>query len=440
MSGSWRRARLAASCLAGIVGLMAGLPALGVFGEAEVEPGKGEYPLALDDEEFEDLRFLATVLEGKRIVQLGENTHGVHEYNVAKSRLVRYLHQELGYSVLAFESSVYQCYDAGLTAATAEAATTLRRCAFGVWHTPTLVDLFEYVKRTQDGPHPLRLAGFDVQPIGSNKADRPQFLERIVGQVDTDYAVEVGKLDTRFLEIYGQGGSQRRAFYRSADGSGMASAYERLERFLEEHRTTLEAVTEDPEALGIGIRTAASMADYIRFHAAPSNLEYSEGRDRGMAENLIRLLDEVYPDQKAIVWGHNFHLRHRNAEIVPREDVFPGVPARTMGTWVSEHYGEQVYTVGLYAYQGQAADNRGRTFEITPAAPESLEGTLHARSEPVLFVDFSSRAERTDAAWFSRPMTARFNATVPQELVPSDQYDGVLFFDRVTPRRPLDPH
>ena len=79
------------------------------------------HPLALEAENFDDLEFLRPLMEGKRIVQLGENTHGVREYNLLKARIVRFLHQELGYEVLAFESALYQCYDANLTADEASA-------------------------------------------------------------------------------------------------------------------------------------------------------------------------------------------------------------------------------------------------------------------------------------------------------------------------------
>ncbi|HYD53468.1 MAG TPA: hypothetical protein VEA99_12605, partial [Gemmatimonadaceae bacterium] len=44
---------------------------------------------------FDDLRFLAPLLRGKRILQLGESGHGVREFNLAKVRLIQYLHEEL---------------------------------------------------------------------------------------------------------------------------------------------------------------------------------------------------------------------------------------------------------------------------------------------------------------------------------------------------------
>jgi len=52
------------------------------------------------------------VLKDKRIVFLGENAHGVSEFTTMKARLIRYLHEELGFDVLAFESNVADAYAA----------------------------------------------------------------------------------------------------------------------------------------------------------------------------------------------------------------------------------------------------------------------------------------------------------------------------------------
>ena len=53
------------------------------------------HSLNLESEDFSDLEFLRPLLQGKRVVQLGENTHGVREYSVLKARIVEYLHREL---------------------------------------------------------------------------------------------------------------------------------------------------------------------------------------------------------------------------------------------------------------------------------------------------------------------------------------------------------
>lgn len=393
------------------------------------------HPIALEAESFDDLEFLRPLLEGKRIVQLGENAHGTREYNLVKARFVRFLHRELGYDVLAFESDLYQCYDANLTAAEAPAISTLTSCAFGVWHTVEILPLFEYLRAAQRSDRALLLAGIDVQPIGNNKADRPRFLSELVATVDKDYAADVFALDSTFLDVYGRGGRERRSYFRSQDGQRMVRAYDDLAVFFADNETAIHTpATLDRGAIGIARQSARSIAWYIRQQSATTTREYVEFRDRGMAENLTFLLEELYPARKIVVWGHNFHLRHDNLAIPPDSSMFPDVAARTMGSWIRERYADEVYTIGLYTYRGQAANNSGELYEIVPAGRGSLEALLHEVGAGALFIDLSQAPREAGTAWMDESITARYNGTTALSMVLRDQYDGILFLDHVTPR------
>ena len=59
------------------------------------------------DDNFADLEPFAKAVGDARIVMLGEATHGDGTTFVGKSRLVRFLHERMGFDVLAFESGIY---------------------------------------------------------------------------------------------------------------------------------------------------------------------------------------------------------------------------------------------------------------------------------------------------------------------------------------------
>lgn len=50
--------------------------------------------------------FIKPILKDKRIVSLGEASHGASEYNSVKVRIVKFLHEQMGDSVIAFESNL----------------------------------------------------------------------------------------------------------------------------------------------------------------------------------------------------------------------------------------------------------------------------------------------------------------------------------------------
>src|SRR5512134_2516506 len=59
------------------------------------------------DEDFRDLDPLIDAIGTARVVQLGEPTHGAGGSFAAKVRLIKFLHQRMGFDVLAWESGLY---------------------------------------------------------------------------------------------------------------------------------------------------------------------------------------------------------------------------------------------------------------------------------------------------------------------------------------------
>jgi erythromycin esterase len=62
--------------------------------------------------DFSDLEGLKPILPGVQVVMLGEPSHGDGTTFSAKIRLIKFLHQEMGFDVLAFESGFYDCRNA----------------------------------------------------------------------------------------------------------------------------------------------------------------------------------------------------------------------------------------------------------------------------------------------------------------------------------------
>ena len=59
-----------------------------------------------------DYSFLKDILKEKKIVLLGEQTHGEGSVFEEKIDLIQYLHEELNYNIIAFESGLYDNYKA----------------------------------------------------------------------------------------------------------------------------------------------------------------------------------------------------------------------------------------------------------------------------------------------------------------------------------------
>ena len=380
---------------------------------------------------FADLQFFKRVLDDRRLVQLGESGHGVAEFNHAKVRLIKFLHQQMGFDVIAFESGLYECYAANhavSTGADINAATLMRRCIFGVWHTEEVLPLFDYIKSTQGTPRPLTLAGFDTQmSSGIGVSSRPAFFAELVRAIDPGRARAVEETDQLHISGIYSGGSSS---YATAQEARLTEFYGGLELFFQQHRDALA------ERFGAGAplvaeKAAFSMLRYmeqLRAGFAPRPDPYTTGgaiRDFGMANNLTFLANDLYPGKKIMVWAHNFHIRHDNTAA-----EFHLQP--TMGQWIRERFRDQLYTVGLYMNQGTGASNSRQVYSISPAQENSMEWIMTNTGAPVLFMDFLKQEPVTGNNWMFESTSQReWGQNPPFRMIPRNQYDGVLFIETV---------
>ena len=392
---------------------------------------------ASHSDDFADLQFLKGVIGDRRIVQLGESHHSVAEYGAVKTRLIKFLHQEMGFDVLAFESSIYECFAADLRQMTPTEA--LFSSIFTVWAFDEVLPLFQYLKETHNTPRPLAFAGFDPQ-ISSRTgvASRPAFFQRVIGVLDPIYAQEVAQFDAQFIDRIQREGPD----YARDEEERLVPFYTRLSTYLENNRERLMSLLDDDTAPMIAQRVAWSSVKLVQllrsYGANPDDTSlggHMAIRDLAMADNISFLANELYPGKKIIVWAANIHVRHANEQTTW---VFP-----TMGGWLAKRFRDELYTIGLYPNRGTVPGARS-VFTIDPAEPGTMERLLSDAGSPQLFVDLLNQPRNEGTRWMYEPMLSRDasiygpQAMLPVLIVPRDQYDGLLFIDRVTAPRFLN--
>jgi erythromycin esterase len=330
------------------------------------------------DSGFADLQPLKQVIGDARIVMLGEASHGDGAGILARTRLIRFFHQEMGFDVLAFESSMYNCAAADRMLQTgSDALTAVQACAYRIWSAAQeIVPLAEYLSGAAQTSRPLHLAGFD-NTIDFTRPEHPpqSFITELraflssTGQVDAWPAADP-RFEPLLLNVLSF------AFYTDTTLVQPDSAlYEDFVATLEQMSLRIQSTAAEAERsrrpgasdpnrmessrwvrLLEGIAVLARQQPWTQQSGADVWAAVNR-RDRQMARNLLWLIEGPFEGRKLILWGHNFHfmrnlrqldaadggLNYRDEGVVP------------MGQDLWEALGEDAYMLATTAYEGSAA-------------------------------------------------------------------------------------
>lgn len=374
------------------------------------------YPLnsiSPKDTVFSDLEFLKEILKGVEIVALGESTHGDGTSFEAKTRLVKFLHQEMGFEVLAFESGLYDCHKAWELIKQGENAdTTAGKGVFGIWSlSKQMQPLFNYLEQSKNSDDPLILSGFDFQFSGSHKGSvAEEFLLQDLKTLLRKY--DIGLVEMPEWESFEEE-MQGRIDYTSEEGE---LAFDYLLK-IEKELIKLENNSE----LKFWIQWVKSTKALI------SDREY---RDKYMAENLIWLKEEFYPDKKIILWGATSHFMYNSSDLGVKH--FKDDPR--MGDYLKDKYGNRYYTVGSIIYQGERARcglPESYVIELKSAKKRSLENLVYKECNTEnCFLDFS---KMNDSCFLkSKKIKSRpFGWSKYMRMNITQFMDAVIFYEKM---------
>ena len=378
---------------------------------------------------FDDLEMLKPLLHDKRIVFLGESSHGVAQFNLAKTRLIQFLHQEMGYNVLAFESGMGNVMNAQGQIDKQAALQTMKDAIFGVWWTKETLPLFDYAKSTQATEQPLVLTGFDIQQQGpftngdwlQNPKLAQQFSEAEKQLAEWSSGKDLKgyqKVKATIIDVYKQVKSQI-----ETKDKELQTAYPNEPHIVKlMDRTLTDRIRLADEYIELTIQSNIDIEQNI----IASFLQTMEWRDQAMMENLLWLAEEVYPTEKFIVWAHNDHIRKAQSDVMGSP-----YPVKLMGERLPDMYKKYSYVLGLYMTSGETANNMGEPMPVLPPIKGSIEDILSTTNKPYTFIDLRNRQNERGNSWMFEPRLAYSWGVMQESFVPRDQYDGILLIDKV---------
>ena len=327
---------------------------------------------ATSGDDFADLAPFGAAIGSARIVALDEQTHGGHEEFVLKTRLLRYLHEHLGFDVLVLESGFF---DVGELQSAAQAGARIADLAPGnifFMYSKSVEgrDMLRYVDSTRATPHPLTLAGMDSQHSGA--LSQKELVPRL----------------SAFLKVRG---SQAPA---SADWRGFAATIDALTALRQDPPAPTERAAFDRVAARLtgeladardtsaGVESAGWWGRVVADLQAQAQQLWvaprGNARDQAMGDNVVWIAEHLAPGQRLVVWGQAIHLMHDapNAEAPP-----------FAGTVIHRKFGTDYHVAHLTGLAGRYLDYTTlQPHDIPAAPPDSLEARLAQHAGDALFL------------------------------------------------------
>ncbi len=262
---------------------------------------------------FDDLQPLKTVLEGVKIVGLGETTHGTREIFQLKHRLLEFLVTEMGFNTFAIEAGYASCQQINdyVLYGMGDRATVLTAQWYVVWDTEemaTMIDWMRAYNQTVPDQKKVRFCGVD---INRNEYGRKAVLEYL-RKVDPD---SLPATESLFEALAVEEGKWPRRIDEQAE-KNIAQLLPQLQELID-HLTLSKDTFVSRSSLAEfnqSLRYVLIMKQWMIANSTdlrPVGASPSSMRSMAMAENLIYLVDQAALDAKFIISAHNLHVALR---------------------------------------------------------------------------------------------------------------------------------
>jgi len=371
----------------------------------------------------------------KRVVLLGEASHGTSEFYRARAAITRRLIAEHGFTIVAVEAdwpdaAAIDRKVRGLKPQT-DAPQPFQRFPTWMWKNRDVETFVHWLTRhNQKTTEQCGFYGLDIYNMRGAIAAVLAYLDKVDPKAAAVARQRYACLTPWQHEPSAYGRAVLTAGYRECEDEVIRQCREMLEKQM--------SYAGDDEFLDASqnARLVASAERYYRVMyyggAASWNL-----RDSHMFQTLSRLLQWRGAGAKAVVWAHNSHIGDaRQTEMGQvREEL-------NIGQLCRQHFGGDCALIGMGTHSGTVAaasdwDGEMEIKKVKPSRGDSIERLCHDSEMPRFLLDFARDPRLAER--LAEPRLERFIGVIyrPETELQSHyadsslsrQFDAYLWFD-----------
>jgi len=393
---------------------------------------------------------LIDVARDKRLVLLGESTHGTSEYYVYRDKISRRLIAEQDFNFIVVEGdwpSFYHInrYIKGYDYQDQSTKDLLRehfnRWPQWMWANEEMIDLIDWLKTFNAERNEDNRVGIYGMDVYSKEESINEVRTYLTSQDKNNYK-EIASLYDCFIP-YGYDGSN----YARAIFGGVDDCSEQVIEVVDFFLTNRDLLSSEGRESFFNAKQNAYIVKSAEKHfraaigRGPESWNY---RVYHMEDTVYRLLDFYGLDSKGIVWAHNTHIGDSRATPMYRQG------SHNIGQLIRQKLGrDSVLSVGFGCYTGRVIagsswESVRQIMRIPEARPNSWEALIKEVSDSdfyILFNDQDRLNSQLNSHWDHRAIGVVYNPRqeagnyVPT-IIP-DRYDAFIFFIETSPLNPL---
>ena len=385
----------------------------------------------------------------RRVVLLGEASHGTSEFYRARAAITRRLIERHGFDIVAVEAD---WPDAAMIdryvrhrPAQHGSEPPFRRFPTWMWRNTDVEAFTEWLRRHNEALPAEQRAGFfglDMYNLSGSISAVLGYLDEVDPEAAATARERYGCLTPwqKDPAVYGRavlGGRHGRC-----EGAVVAQLKDLLANRLEYAAGDCDQFLD--AAQNARLVAAAERYYRIMYYGGADSWNL---RDTHMFETLEHLLEAHGPQSKAVVWAHNSHIGDaRFTEMgVVREEL-------NIGQLCRQRFGDQAALIGFGTHTGTVAaatdwDGEMEVKGVRPSRPDSIERLCHDAGIGRFLLDFGRSENEALAKRLQAPRLERFIGVIyrPETELQSHyadaslsrQFDGFVWFDETTAVTPL---
>ena len=369
----------------------------------------------------DDLEFLKDLLKDKRIVSMGEATHGTKQFAQLKCRFFKFLVENLHFNIIAMEA------DFGVTMEINDYVLgindngrgALRKLLFFHCVNEETWQLIEWIRlhNKKFKQKQVKIYGIDFQ-FGDGQLDR---IKEYFSKVDTIFLKEIGKYNEQPSE----------GFY----GPSLAI----------EHITMIRGRLREDSVRYISTSGLREWEKALHLTHTLEGFHFLRqrriNRDLCMKRNIDWILEHEGENSKMLVWAHNQHVMYDSV-------MTANGYMKVMGLFLKDSYRHELYTIGFDFNKGRFLANKptilGKkvltVYNIANAPPGTLASTLSQVPFSMFFIDNANASKNKviKNKWKGSVLMRSIGGLIPEECVIEQScsfislpllkaYDGLIF-------------